>query len=523
MTGRLMRWVVGAWAVGGVIGAGGWAQGGEARHRADPARAIVKIYVAAVWRDATAPWRPGWSISRTGSGAVISGGRILTAAHVVEDQTFVQIRLNGTASKVQARVLFVSHMADLALLSVEDPAALRDVVPLKLGELPDLRDKVTAYGFPNGGETLSITEGVVARVEHWPYAHSQESLLTIQMDAAIAPGSSGGPVLRKGRIVGVAMQGFKDSSIGCAVPSPLVRQFLADVEDGRLDGIPELGIAWQALGNDVLRSSLGLPKGESGVLLRSAYTSPDGAVLQEGDVLLALGGQDVADDGTVELREGERAELSQVTDGLQVGDRVSVRYLHGGVVHQSSIVLERARGEGKLVPRLFDRGADYFIFGGLAFVSLTQNMLDALKAFAPPALLALGNDRSERPGDGLVFVASVLASEVNAGYEDAAWEIVRSVDGRPVANLAQLVSFVEEPTGASSVTFALGNGSRVTMDRRRAVASGPDLLARYELAADRSPRLRALAGGGGHVAAAATPSSQSDVPGGVEVLGHKDR
>ncbi len=193
----------------------------------------------------------------TGSGSVIESGRVLTAAHVVNDQTFVQVRPNGTAREYRAPVAFVSHVADLALVEVDDRAFHEGLAPLELGELPAVRDRVAAYGFPNGGETLSITEGVVARVEDGVYVHRWESLVEIQMDAALAPGSSGGSLLHDGRIVGVAMQGFKDSAIGCAVPAPLVRQFLADVADGRLDGIPTLGLAWQKLENPALKASLG--------------------------------------------------------------------------------------------------------------------------------------------------------------------------------------------------------------------------------------------------------------------------
>jgi len=482
----------------GVCGAGTAGAAG----RAEPSRAIVKIYAAAVGRDVMAPWRPGWSYSKTGSGAVVSGGRILTAAHVVDDQTFVLVRLNGTARKARARVVFVSHAADLALLTVDDVSFLRDVAPLELGELPAVRDAVAAYGFPNGGETLSITEGVIARAEHWPYVHSHETLLAIQMDAAIAPGSSGGPLLREGRIVGVAMQGFKGSAIGSAVPTPVVRQFLRDVGDGRLDGIPELGIGWQGLENAVLRESLRVPAGETGVLLTSVDSSPAGKLLREGDVLLGLGGQDVAEDGTVELRKGERTELEQLVDVRQVGESVGVRYLRDGVVQQASIELSRARGEGKLVPRLFDRNADYFIFGGLAMVSLTRNMLDAGAEYLPASLVSMTGGEAEKPGDGVVLVASVLTSEVNAGYEDAAFEVVRSVNGRRVSGLAELVSLVEGADAPAFVTLGLGNGSRVTIDRRQAEATAGEVLARYEVAADRSLRLRGLRESGKQVAAA---------------------
>ena len=457
----------------------------------DPSRAIVKLYVTTVGRDLRAPWRPGWNYSVTGSGAVIGGPRILTAAHVVNDQTFVQVRLNGTARRARARVRFVSHVADLALLEVDDPAFLEGVTPLELGDLPAVRDALAAYGFPNGGETLSITEGVVAREEHWTYVHSSESLLAIQMDAAIDPGSSGGPVLHDGRIAGVAMQGFKESAIGCAVPAPLVRQFLDDVADGRLDGIPELGLAWQKLENPALKASLRVPANETGVLLTRVAASPAGGVLREGDVLLSLAGLDVADDGTVELRAAERTELSHATDLLPVGARVPVRYLREGAVQGGEIRLTRARGEGHLVPRIFDRNADYYLFGGLAFVTLTRNLLDAAKEWAPPRIAAVASAEPAAPGEEVVLLADILNSEVNAGYDDQRWEILRSVDGHAVRNIGEVVERVESPDGGPFVVFALGDGSRVTVDRARAAATGAEVLARYEVAADRSPRLAA--------------------------------
>lgn len=490
---RVKRAVVGG-ILGLFLGFTGRAEGASVPGQG-PSRAIVKIYASAVGRDLAAPWRPGWTLGKTGSGAVISERRILTAAHVVDDQTFVQVRLNGTAVKAQARVRFVSHVADLALLELDDPAVLDGIAPLELGELPAVRDAVAAYGFPLAGETLSITDGVVARVEHELYVHSSENLLAIQMDAAIAPGSSGGPVLRDGRIVGVAIQGLKDSTIGCAVPVLLIRQFLDDIADGRLDGIPELGIKWQKLENAALKASLRVPAGETGVLLTRVDASPAGGVLQSGDVLLALAGRGVADDGTVELREGERTDFSLVSDLMPVGARVSVRYERKGVVHDSEIQLGRARGQGKLVPRLNDRNADYFIFGGLGFLTLTQNLLDSAKEWAPASLAVLAG-REARPGEEVVLLADILASDVNAGYEDTRFKTVREVDGVSVANLAELVRLVERASGGPFVVFTLEDGNRVTIDRSRAVVTGPEVLARYEVAADRSPRLRALAPAG---------------------------
>jgi S1-C subfamily serine protease len=461
------------------------------RRPADPSAAVVKVYVAAVEPNVFAPWQPGFSVSRTGSGAVIEAGRILTNAHVVSGHTFVQVRPNGSARKVPARVAFVSHIADLALLEVHDAEFPDEVQPLPLGELPAVQAAVAAYGFPHGGDTLSITTGVVARVEHEAYAHSGHRLLSIQMDAAIAPGSSGGPLVEDGRLVGVAMQTLGQGSFGSAVPVPLVRQFLEDVTDGRLDGIPSLGLSIQTLENPALRASLGMPSGETGILINVVPpASAARGVLQPGDVLLGIDGVDVADDATVEFRRRERTSLFHISDLRQIGSCITLRYLRAGEVRQTRIRLSRARGEGELVRRLFDRAADYYVFGGLAFISLSMEYIESPdSAVGLDAFAELLRARA-LPGEEVVYLADVLSGEINRGYEGMAGRVVRAVDGQPVENLSHLAGLVESGAG-EYVTLDLGEGRRITLERAQAVTAGPRLLESYGLTADRSARLLA--------------------------------
>lgn len=54
---------------------------------------------------------------------------------------------------------------------------------------------------------MSITKGIVSRVEVRKYSHSKAKLMTIQVDAAINSGNSGGPVFMENKVVGVAFQG----------------------------------------------------------------------------------------------------------------------------------------------------------------------------------------------------------------------------------------------------------------------------------------------------------------------------
>ena len=81
--------------------------------------------------------------SSTGSGCVIGGNRILTAAHVVSHARFIEVRRHGQAERHEARVLHVSHAADLALLAVDD-GFFEGIVPLEVGDLPHQADAGTS-------------------------------------------------------------------------------------------------------------------------------------------------------------------------------------------------------------------------------------------------------------------------------------------------------------------------------------------------------------------------------------------
>lgn len=85
-------------------------------------------------------------------------------------------------------------------------------------------------GYPIGGESLSVTAGVVSRIELQEYAQGGETLLAIQIDAAINSGNSGGPVINEhDQLVGVAFQSLAtldSENIGCVGLKGLVGWFV---------------------------------------------------------------------------------------------------------------------------------------------------------------------------------------------------------------------------------------------------------------------------------------------------------
>ncbi len=468
--------------------------------RTQPVReAIVKVYTVHSVPDYYNPWNMRGTTSSTGSGAIIDGNRILTNGHVVRDQTFVQVRRFGESRRHQARVLYVSHQADLAILTVDDPSFFEGVEPLELGTLPETQEEVNVYGFPMGGDTLSITKGVISRIEHQTYVHSSVNLLAAQIDAAINPGNSGGPAIVDDRIVGVAMQGISQAdNIGYIVPIPVIEHFLQDIQSGQRNGIPSLGVVTQRMENPDLRRRYGLDEEESGVLLvHVVYGSSAAGLLQAGDVVLSIEDTLVADDGTIEFRDKERTSFAYLIQNQQVGESIDLVVLREGDRLSLTIDLKHPMERDWLVPmEQYDILPTYYIYGGVVFVPLTKNLMrmwgnnwfnNAPKEF----VVQLNNNVVTEERDELVIALKVLAADVNQGYHNENHWIIDSVDDVQVRNMRHLVELVEQNADNEFIEFRDRGGRKILLDRAKVEAEQASILAIYRIASDRSDDLLA--------------------------------
>ncbi len=467
---------------------------GSAVRAEDLKDAIVKIYTVVNLPDYYNPWGMRGTSSATGSGAIIKGRKILTNAHVVGNQTFLQVRRYGEAQRYTARLLSVSHEADLALLTVDDADFFSRGPALELGELPDPQEEVLVYGFPLGGDTLSITKGVISRIEHQTYAHASTHLLAGQMDAAINPGNSGGPVVQDGKIVGVVMQGMTQAeNIGYMVPANILQHFFADLDDGKTDGFPSLGVALQDMENPDLKRKYKMSPTETGLLgTRVLPGSPADGLLQEGDILQRVAGQPIADDGTVEFRPRQRTSLSYLIQKLQLGESLPVEILRAGQPQSLSALLSRPAAEDLLVPEeQYDVRPTYYVYGGVVFCPLTKNLLRAWGpnwyANAPNHLTAfLNRNFPEVNGEQVVLALKVLAADVNQGYHTLNNWVVETVDGQRIRSMKELIAAVEKGAGSEFITFGDGAGQVLVLDRQKAESTQDSILNTYRISADRS-------------------------------------
>jgi len=458
--------------------------------------AVVKIHTTAAAPDYFTPWRLLNSNQTSGSGSVIGNNKILTNAHVVADARYIQVQKHDDPKKYLARVTFISHAADLAILVVDDTSFFKGLKSLSLGKLPNPMQELSVYGYPMGGSSLSITKGIMSRVEHQYYAHSGSNLLAGQIDAAINPGNSGGPVIIDNKIVGVVMQsvsGGGAENLGYFVPPSVIRHVLEDAKDGVRDGFVELGFRSQDLESPAMKASLGLAKNQSGVLIAKVFagSAADGK-LKAGDVITHIDEFSVADDHSIEFRRHQRTYFKYAIDQYHVGDTVTVRYVRAGKAHSVQLTASAQRNYGLVRQQVYDKIPEYVIYGGVVFVPLNMNLIKRWgsdwQSEAPLDFLYARNQWRTDEKQELVVALKILAADVNLGYHDWDSWIIEKINGTAIKNFQQFSQILHQYRGEHTI-FSDDSGYRMVIDHAQALASEDEILQIYRIPSSHSPGL----------------------------------
>lgn len=426
-------------------------------------RSLVRISVTAQTPNWRVPWNPGSVGSGVGAGFVISGSRVLTNAHVVSNARFIALDREGDPKRYIARVEHIAHDCDLATLTVNDPAFFEGTSALELGGIPELQSTVAAFGYPIGGDRLSVTQGVVSRIDFQGYSHSgADAHLAIQIDAAINPGNSGGPVMQAGKVVGVAFQGYSGDvaqNVGYMIPTPVVRRFLKDIEDGSYDHYVDLALDVFPLQNPAMRRALGLKDDDRGVLVgRVPSASCAHGLLLRGDVLLAVDGLPVASDGFVEM-DGERVEMPEIVERKFKGDKVVARVLRDGKTLDVEITLDGIAPYLMSANR-YDVLPEYLIFAGLVFQPLSRNFIDAwnpddlrLRYIFDAYITEEFYDRHPE----VIVLSAVLPDPVNTYLERFRNGILDKINGKTIRTLRDAAAAFDEKAERYVIEMVGGN------------------------------------------------------------------
>ncbi len=252
-----------------------------------------------------------------GSGVIINpDGFIVTNHHVVEGTDAIQVRLS-TGKQYRAEIIGTDPKTDLALIRVRAGAPL-PVVPLGDSDALEVGDWVVAIGNPFGLDH-SVTAGIVSGKGRVLGAGPYDDY--IQTDAAINPGSSGGPLFNlRGEVVGINTAVIPQSRIGFAIPSNLAKGILLQLRARGRVTRGWLGVVVQQVSPEAAES-FGLKEPQGALVAEVAPDSPAArAGIRRGDVIVRFGGTPV-----VEVRDlprlvaerpvGAEAEAAILRDG----------------------------------------------------------------------------------------------------------------------------------------------------------------------------------------------------------------
>lgn len=444
---------------------------------------VVKIHATHRFPDFARPWTKASPRKSAGSGVVIEGKRILTNAHVVQYASQIFVQADQSTEKIPATVVAVAPGIDLALLQVEEEGFFDSHRALPLADkMLSIKDTVNVYGYPIGGEQLSVTKGIISRIEYTRFYYLTMGV-RIQVDAALNPGNSGGPAVTDGQIAGLVFSSVQRAeNIGYLVAAEEIRMFLDDVEDGHYDGKRMMFDQLQTVENEALRAWLGLAKGAGGVMVTKPYEETEDYPLKEWDVITHIGDHEIDSQGNVRVKDDLRLAFAYFIPGLVEQGAVPLTVLRDG--KQMKVDLPLGRERGLVMPFLNGEYPRYFICGPMVFTSATQELTARMGAVGQAYLKAFDNpllrrqlDKPAFEGEEIVVLAARLFPHKSSkGYGNLGFAVVSQIDGKPVRNLAHLVETLRDASSEFITVKFHGRYETLVFRRKELIASTEEIL-----------------------------------------------
>ncbi|MFA4893350.1 MAG: trypsin-like peptidase domain-containing protein [Brevundimonas sp.] len=378
---------------------------------------------------------PFWGIpgqrqtGSVGSGVIVRDtGVVVTNYHVINGMQQIKVVLNDRR-EFDARVVLADERSDIAVLQLEGVNERLPTLNIDDREEQQIGDLVLAIGNPFGvGQT--VTNGIISALNRTETGISDSGSF-IQTDAAINPGNSGGALVdMDGDLIGINTAIFSrsgsSSGVGFAVPASAVKRVVDSAVGGATAVVrPWLGVKGEAVSADVARS-LGLDRPQ-GLVVTEVWPGGPGARagLSEGDVITAIDGAEINDQGGLNFRVGTR----------EPNETVKVTVLRDGQARTLDARVQRLPGNADL------KDATVIQSGGLSGAQVL--------GLNPALADSLGGD----PFASGVIVGRVAGnSYASRGVGVRAGDIIMAVNDRPVTSAQQLAN--------------LPRGSQLLVERR---------------------------------------------------------
>lgn len=454
---------------------------------------LVRVNSTGQAYDFFRPWAKKAPFMRRGLGVVLADNQVLVTAELVANHTYVELEKSVTAEKTPAEVVVVDYDCNLALLKPTDAGFLKEAKPLQLDSGARVGDKATILQLESNG-LIAETPATITTITVAGYPMDHLSLLTYRLSAPLQnrDGSFTIPAVRNGRLLGLLMRYDGRSQTADLIPAPVIEHFLADAKLAKYPGFPRAGMAFSATRDPQFRRYIGLNE-NGGVYVTEVRpgSASDKAGLRKGDIILAVDGKPVDQDGNYDNPDFGKISFSYLTSTLaRSGDKVEFTIQRDGKRKTIPVTVEPIDKAGIVSePYFFDRQPRYYILGGLVFQELSRPYLQewggGWAKEAPQRLVYLDAFQGEMPDDHgkVVFLSQVLPTQDTLGYENLDHLVVNKVNGVEIKSLDDLAKAAASPKdGFHRIEFDQDPGF-IVLDAAEVENSKGELMRDYGLPA----------------------------------------
>lgn len=452
---------------------------------------ILRVNATSQTYDFFRPWMKKPPGTRRGLGTLIDGNRILVTAELVANATFIELERAATAEKSSATVERVDYESNLAILRPADPSILQGMKPLALDKGVRVGDRATVLQLEQNGE-IAETLGTVTSIAVGGYPFDNMGLLIFRLSAPMQQrdGSFTLPAVRNGNLLGLLMRYDARSQTADLIPSPVIAHFLKEAANPAYAGFARAGMAFASTRDPQLRRYIGLNE-PGGVYVTEVLrgSAAEKAGLKTGDVLLAVDGRAIDQDGNYEDPDWGRIAFSHITNTIyHPGETVNFRVFRDGAVSEIPVTLE-ARDRSKIIsePHMSDRAPRYVIMGGVVFMELSRPYLqewggDWAKE-APQRLVFLDAFQNELPEDRgkIVFISQILPTQETLGYEGLENLVVSRINGKEIKSLDDVIAASKSPVDGFQMIELDEDPGRIFLDAGAIEAHRDALMEKYAL------------------------------------------
>lgn len=420
---------------------------------ANPGNSLVRVNSTIQTYNAAQPWEKNPPLTRRGLGALLSGNRILTTAAMAADSIYIELQSADSTLTVPAKVTAIDYDANLALLTPDAaPGFLSTLTPVEFSAPIKAGDSLSFFQLEDNGESLE-TQGTIRSMELLSTFVSSRYFLGYVAKASMQTSGNSFtlPAFHNGKLAGVLTSYDAKDQLCDVISIDIVSAFLEDAKDGSYEGFPSLGIGTNTTEDPHFRAWLKLPENSGGLYVTRVLPGGSGETvgLKEGDVITKVSGFEIDRRGYFKHPDyGVLYWPHLIRGATKMGENTKIEILRDGKMQTIETSLKAA--PDPLIPtHLYDQAPPFVIKGGLVFQELSRAYLEAFgKDWAKRAPLnlldVLSNPEDYEEGRRrVVILTRVVATEATIGYDRLNSQIVKSVNGKPIAGLPELAAALE--------------------------------------------------------------------------------